>query len=439
MVSHTPMQQNHDELAELRREVGQLRRAVQELSTLNDLSRAIGASLHSDEVMQTIISRSLKAVNAEQGVVTLVDRHRSNSGGFHANTLVRAAGSSAGNRGSFHATQALIGWMHLNKKPLSIADTATDARFTGVAWDANTRSVLCVPLLIKSELTGVLAVYNKKGGQQFDADDERLLAIIASQSAQIVDNARLYEEEKALSKIREQVRLTAEIQAHLLPRMAPRIEGYEIAGRSVAAQEMGGDYFDYYALPDGAWSVALGDVSGKGLPASLLMANVQGVIRMLSSLNMEPAEVMNRANRLLCHSTPPAKFVTFFFSTLDPASHRLTYSNAGHTPTFHFHGGGVSRLVTRGAVLGMIETLVCQQDAVTLAPGDVVVIYSDGVTEAVDAAENEFGEQRLIDVVSRHRHASAAEILDALFDAVDAHQFNQPQYDDTTAVVIRRT
>jgi len=433
------MLQPHDDLAELRRENSQLRRAVQELSTLNDLSRAIGASLHSEEVMQTIISRSLKAVNAEQGVVTLVDRKKNNSGGFRANTLVRAAGSNVGPTGSFHATQALLGWMQLNKQPLSIADTATDARFSGVAWDANTRSVLCVPLLIKSELTGVLTVYNKKNAQQFDADDERLLTIIASQSAQIVDNARLYEEEKALSKIREQVRLTAAIQAHLLPHAAPQIDGYEIAGRSVAAQEMGGDYFDYIALDNGAWSIALGDVSGKGLPVSLLMANVQGVIRLLSSLNIEPAEVMSRANGLLCHSTPPEKFVTFFYSVLDPRTHRLAYANAGHAPTLHFQGGGVSRLVTRGAVLGMIETLVYPQDAVTLAPGDVVIIYSDGVTEAVDAGDNEFGEERLIDVVTRHRRASAADILEALFDASETHQFNQPQHDDTTAVVIKRS
>lgn len=433
------MESHHDDLGALRRENTQLRRAVQELSTLNDLSRAIGASLQSEEVMQTIISRSLKAVNAEQGVVTLLDRHRSDSGKFQANTLVRATGSSIGPSGSFHATQAILGWMQLNKKPLSIADTSADARFAGVVWDANVRSLLCVPLLIKSQLTGVLAVYNKKDGQPFDADDERLLAIIASQSAQIVDNARLYEEEKALSKMREQLRLTAEIQAHLLPRATPVIPGYEVAGRSAAAQEMGGDYFDYNALQDGAWSIALGDVSGKGLPASLLMANVQGMIRLLSSLGLAPSDVMSRANRLLCHSTPPERFVTFFYSTLDPSSHVLTFCNAGHSPGLHFHRGGVGRLVTRGAVLGMIESLEYQQAAVTLEPGDVVVIYSDGVTDAVDGADGEFGEERLCEVVNEHRHRSAAEILDALFDAVDRHQRGQPQYDDTTAVVIKRS
>lgn len=433
------MESHPDELAALRRENGQLRRAVQELSTLNDLSRAIGASLRSEEVMQTIISRSLKAVNAEQGVVTLLERRRSDSGQFQANTLVRATGSSIGPSGSFHATQAILGWMQLNKKPLAVADTATDSRFGGVTWDANVRSLLCVPLLIKSELTGVLLVYNKKGGQQFDTDDERLLAIIASQSAQIVDNARLYEEEKALSKIREQVRLTAEIQAHLLPRAAPAIAGYDVAGRSVAAQEMGGDSFDYNPLQNGAWSIALGDVSGKGLPASLLMANVQGMIRMLSSLDLSPAEVMGRANQLLCRSTPPEKFVTFFLSTLDPASHVLTFCNAGHSPGFHFNRGGVGRLVTRGAVLGMIENLVYQQDSVALTPGDVVVIYSDGVTEAVDGDDQEFGDERLCEVVTQHRTRSAADILEALFDAVERHQSNQPQYDDITAVVIKRT
>jgi len=428
---------HQDDLAALRRENDRLRRAVQELSTLNDLSRAIGASLRSDEVMQTIINRSLKAVNAEQGVVTLFDRRDGDR--VDANTLVRANESSIGAPRSFHATQAILGWMQLNKRPLAIADTAADQRFSGVAWDENIRSLLCVPLLIKSQLTGVLAVYNKKNGRQFDADDERLLAIIATQSAQIVDNARLYEEEKALSAMREQVRLTAQIHAHLLPRANPSIEGYEVAGHSVAAQDMGGDYFDYNALPNGAWSISVGDVSGKGLPASLLMANVQGVIRLLSSLNVPPAEVMSRANALLCRSTPQEKFVTFFYSTLDPSSHALTFCNAGHTPTFHFHRDGIARLVTGGAVLGMLETFAYRQDSVTLDRGDVVVIYSDGVTDAMDADEREFGEQRLLDVVDGRRDESASSILDTLLEAVRHHQHQQPQYDDITAVVLKRT
>jgi serine phosphatase RsbU (regulator of sigma subunit) len=433
-----------DDLATLRIENSQLRRAVQELSTLNDLSRAIGASMHSEEVMQTIISRSLRAVNAEEGVVTLLDRGRSTpeASRIYANTLVRTTDGNGGRssgRSGFHATQALLGWMQLNKRPLAIADTASDPRFRGVAWDANVRSVLCVPLLIKSELTGVLAVYNKKDGQPFDADDERLLAIIASQSAQIVDNARLYEEEKALFTIREQMRLTAEIQAHLLPSSAPAIAGYEVAGRSVAAQEMGGDYFDYNEMPNGGWSISVGDVAGKGLPASMLMANVQGMIRLLSSLNVPPAEVMRRANELLCRSTPPHEFVTFFFATLDPASHALTFCNAGHNPALHFTAGGIAELATRGTVLGMFEELEYGQDSIVLAPGDIVAIYSDGVTEAIDPDEREFGEQRLIDVVNEHRGQSAAVILDALFDAVARHQFDQPPFDDTTAVIIKRT
>jgi phosphoserine phosphatase RsbU/P len=433
------MRTDHDDLATLRVENSQLRRAVQELSTLNDLSRAIGASMHSEDVMRMIISRSLKAVHAEEGAVTLLDRRRSSAGAsrIYANTLVRTDGD--GHSGKFHATQAILGWMQLNKRPLSIADTSADSRFPGVVWDENMRSVLCVPLLIKSELTGVLTVYNKKGGQPFDQDDERLLAIIASQSAQIVDNARLYEEEKALFTIREQLRLTAEIQAHLLPRTAPAIEGYQIAGRSVAAQEIGGDYFDYNALPDGGWAISVGDVAGKGLPASMLMANVQGMIRLLSSLNMAPADVMRRANELLCRCTMPKDFVTFFFSTLDTANHRLTFCNAGHNPALHFSAAGTAELVTRGTVLGVFEDTVYEQDSVLLAPGDVVVIYSDGVTETIDPAEREFGEERLAEVVNAHRHQSAAAILDALFDAVQRHQVDQPQFDDTTAVIIKRT
>ena len=428
------MEAQKEALALLQRENEQLRRAVQELSTLLDLSRAIGAALDSGEIMRTIINRSLKATNAQQGLITLVDRDRK----LPTATLVRATVSSTAHS-PFHLTESLLGWMYLNKRPLAVNDPRNDERFRGVEWESGVESLLCVPLLIKSELNGILTVYNKKDGSVFDSNDERLLAIIASQSAQIVENARLYEEERALLRMREQLHLAAQIQDHMLPTKALAIAGYDVAGKSIAAQEVGGDYYDFVPMSEGRWAICLGDVSGKGLPASLLMANVQATIRLLVSMDLTASEAIARANSFLFRSTPTEKFVTFFFSVLDPAANRLTFCNAGHNPPYLLSGNSERGLRTEGLVLGMVDGFTYRQDTVELLPGDLIVIYSDGVTEAVNLADEELGDRRLLDVVREHREESATSIVAAIVDAVQTHGAKQAQHDDITIVVLKRT
>ncbi len=177
----------------LEEENQRLRHAVEELSILNDLARLIGGSLNSQEIMQTIIHRSLRAVSAEQGVITLVDAQANNP----TRTLVRSMQSS-GDHPQFHLTESILGWMLLNKKPLMINDPPNDDRFRGLSWDSAVKSVLCVPLTIKSVMIGILTAYNKKDGKYFTDNDQRLMAIIAAQSAQVVENARLHEQETSL-------------------------------------------------------------------------------------------------------------------------------------------------------------------------------------------------------------------------------------------------
>jgi len=418
-------------LVVLERENQRLQRAVEELSLLNDLARAIGGSLNTSEIMNTIISRSLKAVGAQQGTITLVtsDHQTPNK------TLVRAMASSAG--GAFHLTEALLGWMLLNKQPLAIGDPAGDSRFHGIVWDVEIQCILCVPLIIKGNLIGILTVYNKKNHSSFDDDDQRILAIIASQSAQIIDNARLFEEEKVLTRMREQVRLAAEVQQHLLPEL-PMIDGYDIAGTSVAAQVIGGDYFDFIPMPNGKWAICLGDVSGKGLPASLVMSNVQAIIRVLAMLDTPSSRSLRLASQLLHRCTSSEKFVTFFLSILDPENGALEFCNAGHNPPLHISKGECRRLEGRGIVLGILEDFEYKQALVTMEEGDALIVFSDGISEAVNELDEEFGEENLIRVVQSHCAGSAAQIQAAVLEAVRQHADGTAQYDDITIVVVKR-
>jgi len=411
-----------------------LKRAVEELSILNDLARAIGASVNLQDIMRTIIHRSIRAIRAEQGVITLVDRRAQDV----MKTLVRTIASSSQSP-QYHFSQSLLGWMHLNKKPLMLNDPRTDERFRGVQWDESIRSLLCVPMMVKSTLVGVLTVYNKREESAFTDEDQRLLAIIAGQSAQIVENARLYEEEQALQRMKEEVRLAATIQMDLLPKAPPDVPGYDIAGVSIPAQLVGGDAFDFIPIDERHIAITLADVSGKGLPASLLMANVQATLRGQTLGGPGASVCVQRANKLLFQSTSPDKFVTLFYSVLDAAAHTLTYCNAGHDHPFLFSGAATpKRLGTGGLVVSIVEEFPYQEDTVSLAPGDVIVVYSDGITEAVDPRADQFGEANIASVVNASRTLGAAGIIDAIVAAVRRHADTAAQADDMTIVVIKR-
>jgi sigma-B regulation protein RsbU (phosphoserine phosphatase) len=294
-------------------------------------------------------------------------------------------------------------------------------------------------MMIKSELKGVLTVYNKKDGKQFTDEDQRLLAIIAAQSAQVVENARLYESEQALLHMKEEIRLAARIQADLLPSTAPLVEGYDIAGKSVPAQVVGGDYFDFIPTGDHRMAVCLADVSGKGLPASLLMANVQATLRGQTLLNVSPQVCVERANKLLFLSTSAEKFVTLFYAILDPKLHQLSFSNAGHDNPFLLSTDGrIQRLRTGGVVLSILEDFPYEEETVSLGQGDVLVVYSDGITEAANNSEVQFGEERLAGVIQEHRGESASGLMEHIIKEVKAFAGGMAQADDMTLVVVKR-
>lgn len=411
-----------------------LKRAVQELTVLKDLATAIGASLDARHIMRTIVHRSLVSFGAEQGVVALLDR-KAESPGVH--TLIRSVVASS-EREAFHLKDALLGWMIINKKPLTLNDPAGDERFRGIAWDRSVRNVLCAPLIVKSEITGVLALYNKHSGD-FTPDDQRLLYILASQSAQVVENARLYEEEKELRRVEEEMRFATDIQRQLLPTAPPDLPGYDIAGTSIPASSVGGDYFDFIPLADSCLAICLGDVSGKGLPAAILMSNLQATVRGQSLVDSRPGSCVSRSNELLHANTEPHKFATFFYGVLDSRSHRLTYCNAGHDSPFLFsRSRAPSRLDSGGTVLGFMRGVEFEEGTVTLEPGDALVIFSDGVTEALNEEGEHFGEDRLCDLLNGILDNPAADILDRVRSHVRDFTGATQQSDDITVVVVRR-
>lgn len=422
------------ELERLEAENRRLKRAVEELSVLNDLSREIGASLDAGSVMQTILKRSIKAIGAENGVITLMTDERF----VVKRTLVRTS-SSSGRHPPLRVNDHLLGWMQLNRRPLALTDPQHDERFSEADWGPDVRSVLCVPLFVRSHIIGVLTLFNKKDVDGFSDDDQRLLAIIASQSAQVIENARLYEEERALLSVQEELRLASQIQVGLLPDTPPHVEGYELAGISIPAQEVGGDYFDYLPFDASRVAICVGDVSGKGLPAAMLMSNVQASLRARYEESSSPSSCLSVMSRLLFRNTHRGAFVTMVYGLIDTSAHTFTYANAGHNrPLLCDPQRNIQRLECAGLVLGAVSGSDYEDGFASLAPGSVLLLYSDGVSEAMNTDRAGYGEERLERALADCSHMRAKEIVDSLYRSVAEFAGEARQHDDMTLVVAKR-
>jgi len=423
----------------LEKENQRLRVAVEELSILNEIAITISSAHSLDRVVELIVQKCIKHLKVEQGAVMLLQEENQDS---PFRTMVRQADASTMSRIlPFRLDTQLTGWMLKNQKPLVINNFDEDDRFQkGELKDFAIHSLLSVPLRLKGKMIGLLTVFNKKIGDGFSDNDQRLLSIISAQSAQVIENARLHEEEKTFLMMQEQMRLAHDIQMRLLPESSPEIEGYEIAGFSVPAQEVGGDYYDFIPCDSDRLAICLGDVSGKGIPAAMLMSNLQATLRGQTLSDVSPKVCLSRANTLLYHSTDFKKFATVFYGILDYKNHQLIYTNGGHDdPIFFSKGKDPQRLSSGGTVLGFVEQFVYTEDTMPLKPNDFFVIYSDGITEAMNLQEEEFGEERLISIIKKFNEEKPQKIIDEIIKSVNTHVGTAPQMDDMTIVVVKRT
>ncbi len=413
-----------------------LRRAVEELSILNEIATAISSTLALDQIVELIVQKCVKHLKVEQAAVMLLAQNRE---GHPFQTMVRRADTSA-NILPYRLDAQLTGWMLKNQKLLLVNDFPNDDRFSSVVDETfPIRSLLSVPLLSKGCMIGLLTVFNKKAEEGYSSDDQRLLTIIATQSAQVIENARLLEEEQALIQMQNEMQMAYEIQTKLLPKESPQLPGYDIAGVSIPAQVVGGDYFDFIPVDENKLAISLGDVSGKGLPAALLMANLQATIRGQTILKPPPKDCLSRSNKLLHLSTDPQNFATLFYGILDIQKHQLCYSNAGHNrPLFFRKRKKPESLETAGIALSFKENVSFPEDFISFNPNDLLLIYSDGINEAMDTNDEEFGEARLADLVENNLTDTANELINKILAAVKQHSGDSPQMDDMTIVVIKR-
>jgi len=307
-------------------------------------------------------------------------------------------------------------------------------------------SELLLPLAVRDKLLGFISLGPKKSEEPYTGSDLRLLKSVAAQTGMALENANLMreiaDEVAQRERLNREVEIAREVQERLFPQKLPAIAGLDYAGHCRPALGVGGDYYDFLALPRGHLGVAIGDVSGKGIAAALMMATLQASLRGEATRAPENlAAAVANVNRLVFEASADNRYATFFYGQYEPATGKFDYVNAGHNPPMlfrHAHGQWtVGRLEIGGTVIGLIESYAYQQGSIPLAAGDVLVAYTDGISEAMNHADEEWGEDRLMDTIETCDGLRAQEVLEKIFAAADAFVAGAKQHDDMTLVVLR--
>ncbi len=426
----------NDEDKSLLEENKHLRNAIAELAILNDIATTINSTQPVEQIVDLIVKKCVKHLDVEQGAIMLLDE-KDKEKPLH--TMIREQQSSLDVL-PYRFDAQLTGWMLKNQAPLLVNNLKEDERFKQLL-DKTTpiESFLSVPLRVKNKMQGILTVFNKRSSEKFSSSDQKLLSIIASQSAQIIENARLLEEERNLRVMQEEMHVAKQTQINLLPKSFPDISGYQIAARTIPAREVGGDSYDFIKIDDKHFAFCLGDVSGKGMPAAMLMSNLQATLRSFTMTGNSCKDIIANANALLYNSTESTKFATLFYGILNPQSNEIAFCNAGHNNPFLFSvDGNVRELKTGGLLLGCLPDSEYEEEKISTKGNDLIVIFSDGISEAMNEDEEEYGEERLQEFISKHTDASPDKIIENILSDVNMFVGAAPQYDDMTLLIIKK-
>ena len=415
-----------------------------QIAALLEALRALGSGRVLDEVLALVLDSALDVTGAERGFIMLAD-----ADGHLEFTMARGQHRVTLPGQTFQISRKIPEEVYETGEARVVADLLDDTLAGGHSGTIalGIRHVLCVPLKLVRYLDrpgaveapkriGVVYLDGRDRGMLLSPTTRAGLETLAAEAALAIDNARLYRDAVEKTRLEEQMKIGADIQQALLPKSSHSGDGFELACASVPCLAIGGDFFDYLDLPDGGFGFVLGDVSGKGLPAALLTGVVQGVFATEASLGHPPAEALARINATMIRKAVRGRFATLFYGVLDRDG-RLTYTNAGHNPPVVIGVSGLRRLSAGGTIVGILPEATYAQETVTLDPGDVVIVFSDGVTEAVNADWEVFGDDRLIRCVEANADRKPGELLAHVIDEVRAFAGKAVQNDDMTILVLR--
>jgi phosphoserine phosphatase RsbU/P len=406
------------------------------LALLYRVSQSFCSSLDLDQVLRTVMDEVITATRAERGFVMLRDAN-----GELAFRVARGMEQRTIASPEFQVSRGVVERVSSDGRPLLTSNAQADEWLGGRSSvvTLGLRSIMCVPLTAKDALLGVIYVDNRLQAGLFTPADLELLSAIGGSAAIAIENARLYEVAVEKGRMERELQVAHDVQASLLPRSTPVVAGWQTAALWLPARQVAGDFYDF--LPAARRiSFFVGDVCGKGIPAALFMALTRTILRASLSNVASPAHGMEKANRLICADSSDGTFVTLVYGQIELLTGEMLLINAGHNRPLIYRRepDSIAEPEQRSMALGIESSLRFPLQRTALAPGEFVLLYTDGATDAANSAGEQFGAERLHDVVLADRHGPAEQIVAGIGSALRGFIGDAPQYDDITLVAIRR-
>lgn len=413
---------------------------------LTELSDQVRSMIDPRPLLETVVNRIAETLHVRNVAVLL--------SGSEIYTPAYALGFSEIPQLDFPSTTATVKHLRQNGEPARVylEDSSSWIYSEPEATEEERNKLselgaeLLLPLVVREKLLGFISLGPKRSEEPYSGSDVRLLKSVAAQTGLALENANLMrtiaDEVAQRERLNREVEIAREVQERLFPQKLPAIQGLDYSGHCRPALGVGGDYYDFLALPAGHLGIAIGDVSGKGIAAALMMASLQASLRGEAARAPENlAAVVANINRLVYEASAAHRYATFFYGQYNPVTRQFDYVNAGHNPPmlFRFCDGEwqLSRLEVGGTVVGLLESFPYQQGQVTLAPGDILIAFTDGISEAMNHDDEEWGEKNLVQTVESNSKMLAAQLLQCILQAADAFAAGAKQHDDMTLVVLR--
>src|SRR5215510_2678903 len=412
-------------------------RQSRNLNALLGVSKALASEIRLDDLLQVIVQEAAEVLDADRATLFLYDESRNELWSKTTQRLeIKEIRVPLG--------VGIAGTVAKTRKLINIPDTYADARFNpdfDKATGYRTRSILCMPLIGNGDrLIGVIQVLNKKDQEAFNEADESLLDGLSAHITVALERARLIEAYIEKERMEEALKLAHDIQMSMLPKIFPPFperREFAIFATIAPAKEVGGDLYDFFFIDDDHLCFAIGDVSGKGVPASLFMAVTKTLFRSIASTGGSPGEILSRLNAEICRDNESCMFVTLFCGILNIRTGQVDYSNGGHNLPYYLHRDGVSPLENLGGrVLGLVQQSPYASGRMVLGPDEALLLYTDGVTEAMDSSETLYSVQRLERFLESNRGSSPRQMIGDLLSDVRQFAGGAPQSDDITALAL---
>jgi sigma-B regulation protein RsbU (phosphoserine phosphatase) len=401
------------------------------IETLVNAVRKVSSSLDLEEVLETIFNSLKELLDYSAAVICVIDARS------HAIFELKTRGYPPQSIGEdFLASgSGIIGWVIKNGSGQIVNDVKSDMRY--VKARAETRSEIAAPIVrYDGQVIGVINL-EADWVDGYNERDLELLTMFASLAASAIDHTLLHRQLVRQRRAESELELARKVVEGLLPRAFPIIEGFDIYGTTIPVREVGGDYLDLIASVSDRLGVLVADVSGKGLAAALIMVTFRAYIHATVINELAMRVVMARVNRLIHEATNGDRFITTFYGLIDPEHKRLLYINAGHNPPLLLSADGTSRLLDQGGFpLGVFDNSKYSESIVEFLSGDILVLYTDGVVEASNARDEQFGLARLQQIVSEARERRAYEIVQMVISAVSEHSFDMDGPDDDLTILV---